>query len=162
MRTARSSPYGRSHGQRPLDRDPLWIETPWTETPPVGRPPQQADPSRRRHACAMNKGPGAETALEGTCDQAARQEVTSYRDPGGQTKTSENITLPQNSFAGGKNIKELPQLAKRSCPSPRQLHTTSQTTEQLKEKNPKFLTNQLQGVKQVFSFWSRSANINDD
>ena len=50
MRTVRSSPYGRSHGQRPLwtetprqrpldslDRDPL------NRDPPVGRPP----PSRQ-------------------------------------------------------------------------------------------------------------------
>ena len=29
------------------------------------------------------------------------QEVTSYRDPCGQTNASENITLPQTSFAGG-------------------------------------------------------------
>ena len=28
-----------------------------------------------------NMGPGTETPLEGTWDQAARQEVTSYRDP---------------------------------------------------------------------------------
>ena len=94
-----------------MDRDPqrpLWTETPrqrlLNRDPPVGRPPPAGRPSKRRHACAMNMGPGAETALEGTCDQAARQEVTSYRDPSGQTNTSENITLPQNSFAGGKNI----------------------------------------------------------
>ena len=56
-------------------------ETPiWTETP------LDRDPS------------------EGTWDQAARQEVTSYRDPtvNRMTDASKNITLPQTSFAGGK------------------------------------------------------------
>ena len=61
MHTARFSDSGgggvslqRTPGQRPsLDRDP---------------------PGR-------NMGPGTETSLEGAMDQAARQEVTSYRDP---------------------------------------------------------------------------------
>ena len=58
MRTTRSSPYGGvlwpwgTLGQRPLR-----TETPQTETPGQ-RPP-----------------------LEGTWEQAARQEMTSYRDP---------------------------------------------------------------------------------
>ena len=38
---------------------------------------------------------------EGTWDQVARQEVTSYRDPHGQTNRCKNITLPQTSFLGG-------------------------------------------------------------
>ena len=38
-------------------------------------------------------------------EHGTKQEVTSYRDPPhGQTDTWENITLPQTSFAGGKNI----------------------------------------------------------
>ena len=51
-----------------------------------------------------NMGPGTDS-LEGTWDQASRQEVTSYRDPlCGQTGTCENITLSQTSFAGGKKL----------------------------------------------------------
>ena len=50
--------------------------------------------------------PGTETPhpLEGTYDQAARQEMTSYRDTPQMyrmTDASENITLPQTSFTGG-------------------------------------------------------------
>ena len=42
---------------------------------------------------------------EGTRDQAARQEVTSYRDPppDRMRDDSENITLPQTSFVDGNN-----------------------------------------------------------
>ena len=47
----------------PLDRDPLGHRLPWTQTP------------------RKIMGPGTETLPEGTWDQAARQEVTSYRDP---------------------------------------------------------------------------------
>ena len=39
------------------------------------QPPLEADPPRR------NMGPETQTPLEGTWDQAVRQEVTSYRDP---------------------------------------------------------------------------------
>ena len=49
----------------------------------------------------------AQTPPEGTWDQAARQEVTSCRDPPPDRMTDtrpENITLPQTSFAGGNNI----------------------------------------------------------
>ena len=42
--------------------------------------------------------------LEGTWNQAARQEVT--WPPYGQTNTCENITLPQTLCAGGKNNEE--------------------------------------------------------
>ena len=46
---------------------------------------------------------------ERTLDQAARQEVTSYREPlppwtEWLTDRCKNITLPQTSFAGGKNL----------------------------------------------------------
>ena len=46
-----------------------------------------------------------EIPLERTRDQAARQEVTSYKDPPryGQTNASENITLSQTWFTGGNN-----------------------------------------------------------
>ena len=63
----------------PLDTGPL-DRGPQTETPPGQRPPG-----------------------EGTWDQAARQEVTSYSPPCSEwlAHASENITLPQTSFAGG-------------------------------------------------------------
>ena len=76
-------------GQRPLRQRPSWTETPWTETPRQ-RPPGLRPP-------------------EGTWDQAARQEVTSYRDllpcVDRMTDMCKNITLPQTSFAG--SIKEI-------------------------------------------------------
>ena len=61
---------------------------PWTENPP-GR----------------NMGPETEIPLERTRDQAARQEVTSYKDPPrcGQTNASENNSLSQTWFTGGNN-----------------------------------------------------------
>ena len=42
-------------------------------------------------------GPGTQTPVEGTWDQAARQEVASHRDPqvDRMTDASENITLPK-------------------------------------------------------------------
>ena len=79
----------------PLDRDPLdrdpwtetpWLETSWTETrsptetpqrPPGQRPLRQRPPGQR----PLDRDPWTETPLEGTWEQAARQEVTSYRDP---------------------------------------------------------------------------------
>ena len=54
-----------------------------------------------------NMGPETETPLEGTWDQAAREEVTSYRDPlpvDRITDASKNVTLPQTSFALGNNM----------------------------------------------------------
>ena len=59
MRTAPSSPYRKSLsvGETP------WIETPLDRDPPGQRPPWTETPIRR------------------TWDQAARQEVTSCRDP---------------------------------------------------------------------------------
>ena len=54
-------------------------------------------------------GPATETPLQGTWDQAARQEVTWYRNlpppMDRMTDTNENNTLPQTSFASGKNLK---------------------------------------------------------
>ena len=66
----------------PLDRD-----TPRTETPYKEHRTRDTDPP------------------EGTWDQEARQEMTSYRDSPSraQTDTCKNITLPQTSFAAGKN-----------------------------------------------------------
>ena len=66
--------------QKPLDRDPR-TETLWTETT-LDRDPLDRDPEIR---------------LEATWDQ--RQ-----RGPYGQTNASENITLPQTSFAGGNYV----------------------------------------------------------
>ena len=63
-------------------------ETPWTETPP-----------------GKNMGPGTKTPQK-KHGKAARQEVISYRDPLPLTRMtdgSENITLPQTSYVGGKN-----------------------------------------------------------
>ena len=69
--------------------------------------------SRMRNACYSDSGGGLLTEmhprqrpsppLEGTWDQAANQEVASYRDHpvDRMTDASENITLPQTSFAGG-------------------------------------------------------------
>ena len=62
-----------------MDRDPY----------PLDRDPQKEHGTRDRDS------------LEGTWDQAARQEVTSYRDPPEQTNRCKNSTLPQTSFAGG-------------------------------------------------------------
>ena len=45
--------------------------------------------------------------MEGTWDQTARKEVTSYRAPRGQTDTCKNITLPQTSFAGGNKSEKI-------------------------------------------------------
>ena len=68
------------------------LPNPWTEPPP----------------------PGTENPLEGAWEQAARQEVTSYRDspprpPWAEwlTHACENITLPQTSFAGGNEQRNL-------------------------------------------------------
>ena len=50
--------------------------------------------------------PETENPQEGTSDQAARQEVTSYRDVlfpvDRMTDVSKNISLPQTSFVGRK------------------------------------------------------------
>ena len=75
------------HRDPPCYRDPLFTGIPRTQTPQTD-PPGQSPPRR-------TMGPG-------TWDQAAKQEITSHRDPYcGQTNTCENITLPQTSFAGG-------------------------------------------------------------
>ena len=63
-----------------------FTETPFTEIPLPRDPSPDRDPQER------------------TWDQAARQEVTSYRDPSEQTDTCENSTLPQTSLAGGNNF----------------------------------------------------------
>ena len=72
-----------------------------TETPTLDGDPLDIDPPKQRPP-GRNMAPGTEKPPEGTWDQAARQEVTSYRDlPCGQTDTCKNITLPQTSFADG-------------------------------------------------------------
>ena len=94
-----------------LDIDP-WTETTWTETPGQ-RPPEGTWDQRQRP-------PG------GTWEQAARQEVTSYRDPpvNRMTHTSENITLPQTSFAGGNKcvVETLAIWVTQQCTSITSLH----------------------------------------
>ena len=74
--------------QRPLDRNPQ-TETPLDTDPKTETPWTQTLPDR--------------DPLEGTWHQAARQEVTSYRDPSEQTNRCKNSTLPQTSFAGSNN-----------------------------------------------------------
>ena len=83
--------------ETPLDRDPLLDRVPLLDRDPPGEKP----PLPQR-----NIGPGTERHPEGTWDQAARQEMTSYRDlpPLDRlTDTCKTITLPQTSFAGGKD-----------------------------------------------------------
>ena len=68
MHTAHSSPW----------RGSLFGGSPWQRPPASGeRPPLDRDPLDRDHPLGSKK----ETALKGTWNQAARQEVTSYRDP---------------------------------------------------------------------------------
>ena len=121
----RDSPVDRDpSGHRPpLDRCPFWTETPlWTEMPPSGQRPCPLDRDPWRET-PWTETPWAEIPwietpwkehgirdrdpLEGRWDQAARQEVTSYRDPHGKNEhtISENITLPYTLFGGGKNSK---------------------------------------------------------
>ena len=64
--------------------------SPWTETPPGQRPPGQRPLDRD----PIDRDPPLQ--------RPPRQEVTSYIDPRRQTNVSEDITLPQTSFAGGK------------------------------------------------------------
>ena len=85
MHTACFSDFGRggfhyrdTHGQRSVP-PAAWTETPWKE-----------HGTRDRNLL-----------LEGTWDQAARQEVVSYTSPRGQTNICENIALPKTSYAGG-------------------------------------------------------------
>ena len=55
----------------------------------------------------LGRDPSGQWPLEGTWDQAARQEVTSYRDTAPVDRTTDkckNISLPQTSFADGNNI----------------------------------------------------------
>ena len=52
---------------------------PWRQTPLEADPPEADHPVGRPPG--RNMGPGIESPLEGTWNQAARQEVTSYRDP---------------------------------------------------------------------------------
>ena len=81
-----------------LDREPSGQRFPWTENPPRKNMRPGTETPWKEHG-ARDRGP-----LEGTWDQAARQEVTSYRDPPcGQTNTYKIITLPQTPFAGGNN-----------------------------------------------------------
>ena len=54
-----------------------------------------------------NMGLGTKTPLKGTWDHAARQEVSSYRNPCEQTHTCENIIVPQTSFAGGNKSNQM-------------------------------------------------------
>ena len=91
MRTAGSSTVEKRGSPY---REP-WIETPWTETnwteTPLGRDPLDRDPPKKEHG-TRDRDP-----QERTWDQAARQEVTSYRDPPSPREQNDthfwNITL---------------------------------------------------------------------
>ena len=69
--------------------------SPWQRPPP----PPEATWDLRQRPPRRNMGPVSQTGSD---------IVTSYRDPSpcGQTDTCKNITLPQTSFAGGKNKQE--------------------------------------------------------
>ena len=104
-------------GQRPPDEDPKtktprqrspFGQRPRRQKPPGQRPPEQRPPGQR--SLEGNMRPKDRDPIKETWDQSARQEVTSYRDHHPQpmtrmTHASEIITLPQTSFAGGKNFK---------------------------------------------------------
>ena len=91
MRTVCSSPYGG----RSLSGEVSLIETHPGQTPPT---PDRDPP--KEHVTETQTPPKE----NGT--RAARQEVTSYRDPpvDRMTDMCKNITLPQTSFAGGKYV----------------------------------------------------------
>ena len=126
MRTARPLPYGevsvgglsdrdlpwqRPPGQRPCPRQTFpWTKTllldkdyppgqrlhSWTETPLLDRdPPGQRSP-RRNMGPVTKTGPGSQT------DRKWHQRLPPPVNR--MTHASENITLPQTSFAGGKNF----------------------------------------------------------
>ena len=65
----------------------------------------EADSPIGRYPPKVTWDQGQRPPIGGTWDQAARQEVASYRDPPSvnrMTDGSENITLAQTTFAGGK------------------------------------------------------------
>ena len=75
------------------------------QIPPGQRPLQTRSPGQRPPKEHGTRDTHREP-LERTWDQEARQEVISYRvppHPDRMTDASENITLPQTSFVGGKN-----------------------------------------------------------
>ena len=85
----------------PLRQRPLWTETtPWTETPGQWPPSGQRPPNRyppwtetgQRLSPRRHMRPGSQTGSD-----------IIQRPPCGMTDTCENITLPQTSFAGGKD-----------------------------------------------------------
>ena len=60
-----------------------------TETPPGQRPPDKGTLAQR--PLRRNMGLETETLLEGTWDQAARQEVTYYRNPPCERMTDRQV-----------------------------------------------------------------------
>ena len=90
MRTARSLPYGGGLCLGGLCTGESLLGSPPTENPCKEHGTRDRDPP------------------EGIWDQAARQEVTSYRDHlppvNRMTDRCKNITLSQTSFAGGKKV----------------------------------------------------------
>ena len=76
--------------------------------------------------------------LEGTLDQAARQELTSYKDPPlRQTDTCKNITLPQTLFLGSNKKNYWEHSAKKP-------HNFAKF--QLNEHTPDFFASMLKGL----------------
>ena len=79
-RPDRDLPPDRDH---PPDRDPLLTETPPDRDPLLTETPMDRDPPPLLTETTPQKEHGTRDRdpLEGTWDQEARQEVTSYRDP---------------------------------------------------------------------------------
>ena len=131
MRTDHSSPYkgGLPDRDSPWtetpqtetfpDRDPQIETSPGKRPPPPGQrphppgqrphPPGQRSPWKKHGSkhrdCPYprrNMGQGTETPLEGTWDQAARQEVISYKDiPPPPSVDRQTLLKKLSSFAGG-------------------------------------------------------------
>ena len=95
MRNTQSSPYGGGG----LCSGGISL----TETAPGQRPQKEHGTSHRDSQ--KEHGTSHRDPPEGTWDQAARQELPSYRDHpvNRMAHASENITLPQTSFVGSKN-----------------------------------------------------------
>ena len=87
-------PVGRSPWmQTPQMQTPLWMQTPWMQTPPGVRPTACRSHCRQTTPDPESLGHGT----SGTYSEATATPVNRM------TQASENITLPQTSFVGGKN-----------------------------------------------------------
>ena len=79
MRISRFTDSGEGAPYRDsLDRDPLDKDSPGQRS--LGQRPLDKDLPGQRPSICKNSGTRDREPLEGTCDQVATQEVTSYRD----------------------------------------------------------------------------------